>query len=99
MNEISSKKFLGMIPDGCYCRDDDPRSRCDLYRPWHRFFSHLISIFVMLVLEEPGHPVGTPFPGHFSVEKRHGNYHCPIRNKEEVSHSICNFCPAKQSDL
>lgn len=94
------RKFLEMIPDGCYSWDDDPRSRCDLYRPWHRFFYYLISVFVMFVLDEPGHPVGTPFPGHFTVEKRTGEYFCPIRDKEEdVSYSICTFCPAKQSDI
>ncbi len=53
----------------------------------------------MFVLDEPGHPVGTPFPGGFVVEKRGNEYFCPIRDKEEdVWYSICNFCPAKQTE-
>jgi uncharacterized protein (UPF0305 family) len=53
----------------------------------------------MFVLEEPGHPVGMPFPGGYTIEKRGGEYYCLIRDREkEVLHSICNFCPAKQSE-
>jgi uncharacterized protein (UPF0305 family) len=53
----------------------------------------------MFVLDEPGHPVGMPFPGGFRVEQRGRDYYCLIRDKEkEVFSSICNFCPAKQTE-
>jgi uncharacterized protein (UPF0305 family) len=53
----------------------------------------------MFVLDEPGHPVGMPFPGGFSVEQRGKDYYCLIRDKEkEVFYSICNFCPALQTE-
>jgi len=31
----------------------------------------------MFVMDEPGHPVGTPFPGGFKVEKRPDGYFAP----------------------
>jgi uncharacterized protein (UPF0305 family) len=60
----------------------------------------LVSCFVMFVLDEPGHPTGMPFPGGFTIEHREDGYYCPIRDKEkDVPFSICNFCPAKQSEM
>ncbi len=68
--------------------------------PFHRHFYYVVSAFFMFVLDEPGHPVGMPFPGGFKVEKRPDGFYCPIRDKEkDVVYSICNFCPAKQSRL
>jgi len=68
--------------------------------PRYRGFYHLISCFAMFVLDEPGHPVGMPFPGGFAVERKDSAFYCPIRDKEkDVPFSICNFCPAKQSEM
>jgi uncharacterized protein (UPF0305 family) len=54
----------------------------------------------MYVEEEPGHPVGMPFPGGFRVEKKDCVYYCPIREKEkDILYSICNLCPCKQADI
>jgi len=64
------------------------------------FLYYLIEAFTMFVCGLPGHPVGTPFPGGFAVEKRGRTYYCPVREKEdEVKTSVCPFCPAKQSSL
>jgi len=61
---------------------------------------YLIAAFTIFVLDLPGHPVGTPFPGGFLVEERDGTYYCPVREKEEdVETSICPYCPAEQSAL
>lgn len=64
---------------------------------YHTKFGALVMCFHMFVLDEPGHPVGMPFPGGFSVEARDGAYYCPVRDKEkDVKYSMCNFCPARQ---
>ena len=92
-------KFVGMIKSGCF--DEPDISGTDFYfeEPLNSFFYYLVSGFAMFVLDEPGHPVGMPFPGGFEVEKRGSDYFCPIRDKEdEVLFSICNFCPAKQME-
>lgn len=63
-------------------------------------YYYLLSCFMMFVLDEPGHPIGMPFPGGFTVERREDGYYCPVRDKEkDVPFSICNFCPAKQSEM
>jgi uncharacterized protein (UPF0305 family) len=91
--------FCAMIPGGTH-RWDDTGERNPYFRnPKNRLFYYLIAAFTMFVLEEPGHPVGMPFPGGFKVEQRGDEYYCLIRDKEkEVFYSICNFCPALQNE-
>jgi hypothetical protein len=91
--------FFRMVPEGCFCWETGPEYVAHLYSPFHRLFYYLVSAFSMFVLELPGHPVGTPFPGGFRVEQRKSLYVCPIRDKEQdVFYSICNFCPAVQDE-
>jgi uncharacterized protein (UPF0305 family) len=92
-------KFVEMIRSGCFGEPDNSGTDFYFEDPLNSFFYYLVSGFAMFVLDEPGHPVGTPFPGGFEVEKRGSEYFCPIRDKEEeVLFSICNFCPAKQME-
>ena len=92
--------FLRMVPPGCFSCDDRSERNPQFRNPRYRLFYYLIAAFTMFVLDEPGHPAGTPFPGGFTVEKRaDGHYYCLIRDREkEVFSSICNFCPAKQME-
>ncbi|MDD5419306.1 MAG: DUF2115 domain-containing protein [Methanomicrobiaceae archaeon] len=84
--------YCAMVEEGCFCRNGG--------RPVQRLFYYLVAAFAMFVLDRPGHPMGTPFPGGFTVEDRGGAYNCPIRDKEkDVPYSICNYCPARQSEL
>lgn len=65
--------------------------------PMGRLLYYLLSCFVIFVLSEPGHPIGTPFPGGFRVELKRGVICCPVREKEdEVPYALCRFCPAEQ---
>ncbi len=92
-------KFCGMLPEGVFSWDDTSERNPYFRNPKNRFFYYLISAFTMFVLDEPGHPVRMPFPGGFRVEQRGKDYYCLIRDKEkEVFYSICNFCPAKQTE-
>lgn len=92
-------RFCEIIPYGC-SQWDDAESRMPVpYTLRHRLFYYLISAFTMFVLDQPGHPVGMPFPGGFRVEKKNGVVYCLIRDHEkEVPYSLCNFCPALQTD-
>lgn len=68
--------------------------------PEYGGYYYLVACFTMFVLDEPGHPVGMPFPGGFTVERRGDAYYCPIRDREkDVPFSICNFCPATQGEI
>ncbi|MDD1693996.1 MAG: DUF2115 domain-containing protein [Methanoregula sp.] len=92
-------KFCGMLPTGSFAWDDSSERNPYFRNPKNRLFYYLIAAFTMFVLEEPGHPVGMPFPGGFKVEQRGKEYYCLIRDKEkEIFYSICNFCPALQSE-
>jgi len=91
--------FCAMLPEGCFVWIETGERNPYFQNPKNRLFYYLIAAFTMFVLEEPGHPVGMPFPGGFTVEQRGREYYCLIRDKEkEVSWSICNFCPALQTE-
>lgn len=63
-----------------------------------RFLNYLLAAFCMFVLREPGHPVGTPFPGGDTVQFIDGVYYCPVREKAgDVDAALCPFCPARQT--
>ena len=92
-------KYWAMVPDGCSEWHDESERNPRFRNPKNRLFYYLIAAFTMFVLDEPGHPVGMPFPGGFTVEQRKSGYYCLIRDKEkEIPWSICNFCPAKQTE-
>jgi len=93
------RQFCSMIPEGCHSWKDESERNPYFRNPKNRLFYYLIAAFTMFVLEEPGHPVGMPFPGGFTVEQRGQEYYCLIRDREkEVPYSICNFCPARQNE-
>ena len=93
------QKFCDMLPEGCFAWNDASERNPYFRNPKNRLFYYLIAAFSMFVLDEPGHPVGMPFPGGFKVEQRGCDYYCLIRDKEkEVYSSICNYCPAKQTE-
>ena len=93
------QKFCDMLPEGCFAWNDASERNPYFRNPKNRLFYYLIAAFSMFVLDEPGHPVDMPFPGGFKVEQRGSDYYCLIRDKEkEVYSSICNFCPAKQTE-
>jgi uncharacterized protein (UPF0305 family) len=88
-----------MLPLGCFSWNDQSEKNPHFRHPRNRLFYYLMAAFSMFVLDEPGHPVGMPFPGGFTVEKRADGFYCLIRDREkEVYYSICNFCPAKQTE-
>jgi uncharacterized protein (UPF0305 family) len=92
-------KFCTMLPEGCFVWEETNERNPYFQNPKNRLFYYLVAAFTMFVLEEPGHPVGMPFPGGFTVEQRGRDFYCLIRDKEkDVFWSICNFCPALQTE-
>ncbi|MDT8357090.1 MAG: DUF2115 domain-containing protein [Methanomicrobiaceae archaeon] len=68
----------------------------DVQNPRLTLLYYLLSAFTIFVQKQPGHPVGTPFPGGETVWERNGEYFCPVREKEnDVESSICPYCVAK----
>jgi uncharacterized protein (UPF0305 family) len=57
----------------------------------------IMSIYTTFILEEPVHPVGTPFPGGFLVRKEKDIYYCPVKESNEDNPlAVCGFCIAEQ---
>lgn len=57
----------------------------------------VMSLYTTFILEEPVHPLGTPFPGGLKVRKGKGIYYCPVKdNNENNPLAVCGFCIAKQ---
>jgi uncharacterized protein (UPF0305 family) len=91
-------RFCNIICEGCFQGDENMKRMPLYYKPKHRLFYYMISAFTIFVLDNPGHPVGMPFPGGFKVEEKNGRYFCIIRDHEkDLPFSICNFCPAMQT--
>jgi uncharacterized protein (UPF0305 family) len=89
--------YFSMVPDGCFVFDSHREYLPQFHSPRHRLFYYILAGFAMFVLERPGHPVGTPFPGGSFVREYNGKYYCPVRDKQkEVFFSLCNYCPAIQ---
>lgn len=60
-------------------------------------FSRIISVYRTYILNEPIHPVGTPFPGGLEVKINSNKFLCPVKDKQkENSNAVCLFCIAKQ---
>jgi uncharacterized protein (UPF0305 family) len=60
----------------------------------------IISIYTTFVLEEPIHPVGTPFPGSLYVEEHDGVFYCPVKDANlESPNAVCKMCIAEQLEF
>ncbi len=57
----------------------------------------IISMYTTFVLDEPIHPMGTPFPGGFEVSHDGENYLCPVKESQKDNPgAVCGFCIAEQ---
>ncbi|WP_407409590.1 DUF2115 family protein [Methanobrevibacter sp.] len=61
---------------------------------------YIASFYATFILEEPIHPVGTPFPGSLKVEEKDGKFLCPVRDANiDTPKAVCNMCRAEQLDF
>lgn len=61
---------------------------------------YIASFYATFLLEEPIHPVGTPFPGSLKVEEKDGKFFCPVRDANiDTPNAVCNMCLAEQLDF
>lgn len=58
----------------------------------------LVSLYTTFILEEPIHPVGSPFPGNLKVEEKDGKFYCPVKEAQaDNENAVCHFCLAEQA--
>lgn len=60
----------------------------------------IVSLYTTYVLEEPTHPVGTPFPGSLKVIEKNGVFYCPVKESNlESPNAVCKMCIAEQLEF
>lgn len=60
----------------------------------------IVSIYTTFVLEEPIHPVGTPFPGSLEVVEKDGKFYCPVKDANiDSPNAVCKMCLAEQLEF
>lgn len=60
----------------------------------------VVSLYTTFVLDEPIHPIGTPFPGSLEVIMENGVYYCPVKEANmNTPNSVCRLCIAEQLDF
>ena len=60
----------------------------------------IVSLYTTFILEEPIHPVGTPFPGSLEVEEHDGKFYCPVKDANlESPNAVCRMCIAEQLEF
>lgn len=60
----------------------------------------IVSLYTTYVLEEPIHPVGTPFPGSLKVIEKDGIFYCPVKEANlESPNAVCKMCIAEQLEF
>ncbi|MDF1557511.1 MAG: DUF2115 domain-containing protein [ANME-2 cluster archaeon] len=75
-------------------------SLTDEHLPDMTVLYHLCALYNIFITLTPPHPEGTPFPGGYFVEKKDGDYYCPVRDKQDDNKdALCRFCIAKQSEM
>lgn len=94
-DEVPDEELPDTYPDFCGMVQKSVTAT-DVQNPPLTLLYYLLSAFTIFVQKQPGHPVGTPFPGGETVVERNGEYFCPVREKEnDVDSSICPYCVAK----
>ncbi|EKQ54043.1 MAG: hypothetical protein B655_1017 [Methanobacterium sp. Maddingley MBC34] len=59
--------------------------------------ARVVSTYTAFVKEEPIHPVGTRFPGGFTLRLVDGVFLCPVKDKQKDTPSaLCRFCVSVQ---
>lgn len=60
----------------------------------------IVSIYTTFVLQEPIHPVGTPFPGSLEVVEKDGKFFCPVKDANiDSPNAVCKMCLAEQLEF
>ncbi|BDZ71092.1 DUF2115 domain-containing protein [Methanobacterium petrolearium] len=61
--------------------------------------ARVVSTYTTFIREESIHPVGTRFPGGFTLRYVNGLYMCPVKDKQKDTPSaLCRFCVSVQDE-
>lgn len=61
--------------------------------------ARVIALYTTFIREESIHPVGTKFPGGFTLKRVNGKYLCPVKARQLKNPSaLCRFCVSVQDE-
>jgi uncharacterized protein (UPF0305 family) len=61
--------------------------------------ARIVATYTTFVREESIHPVGTKFPGGFTLKFHDGEYLCPVKDRQKKNPSaLCRFCVSVQDE-
>lgn len=93
VNPIRFKEFL-KVQDRQSTNSINDDERC-----FHHI-ARIVSTYTTFVKEESIHPVGTRFPGGFTLRLVDGVYLCPVKDKQKDTPSaLCRFCVSVQDEV
>jgi uncharacterized protein (UPF0305 family) len=92
VNPLKLREFLKVL-------DDQSKLAKDEYEDCFHVIARVVATYTTFIREEPIHPVGTRFPGGFTLRIVDGVYLCPVKDKQKDTPSaLCRFCVSVQDD-
>lgn len=89
---IKLKKFL-KVQYGLASEANNEYEKC------FHLIARLVATYTTFIREESIHPVGTKFPGGFTLRLVNGVYLCPVKDKQKDTPSaLCRFCVSVQDE-
>lgn len=100
LDRILWDEFWKNAEESCFSDEVSKNSpEVGIETPAGKLFYRLVYGYAMLISGLPGHPIGMPFPGGWTVKEESGKILCPIRDKEkDLPQALCNYCPAVQDE-
>ncbi len=92
VNPTKLKEFLKVL-------DDQAKLAKDEYEECFHDIARVVATYTTFIREESIHPVGTNFPGGFTLRRVNGVYLCPVKDKQKDTPSaLCRFCVSVQDE-
>ncbi len=110
INRVNEIRSNDTVYDDYFNRDDfveklnDLKDICKIASKGRKkkipLINLVVSLYTTFVLDEPIHPIGTPFPGSLEVIMENGVYYCPVKEANiDTPNSVCRLCIAEQLDF
>lgn len=91
------QKFLKILKVEREIQKEDLMINSEIYFLKFAKIAEIVAIYTTFILESPVHPVGTLFPGGFTLKSENGTYLCPVKEKNlNNPYALCRFCVSKQ---
>jgi Uncharacterized protein conserved in archaea len=91
------QKFLNTLNIEREIQRKDLNIKSEEYFRKFEKITEVVAIYTTFILESPVHPVGTLFPGGFTLQSKKGTYLCPVKEKNlNNPYALCRFCVSKQ---